>query len=64
MDKRNWLCKIRINGRICFSDYLTGPEVVNIMRGVDILESRTSETNGKQDIVIANNYFEIIMKEI
>lgn len=64
MDKRNWLCKIRINGRICFSDYLTAPEVVNLMMGVDILESKTSDRNGKQDIVITNTYFEINMKEI
>ena len=64
MDKRNWLCKIRINGRICFSDYLTNYEVVNLIRGVDILESRTSDIGGKQNIVIVNKYFEINMTEM
>lgn len=64
MDKRNWLCKIRIKGRICFLDYLTSSEVVNLMMGVDILNSRTSDSDGKQNIVISNKYFQIELNEL
>ena len=64
MCKRNWLCKMRINGRICFSDYLTSYEVVNLIMGVDILDSRISDRGGKQDIVISNKYFEVNLNEI
>lgn len=64
MDKKNWLCKIRIKGRICFLDYLTSYEVVDLMMGVDILQSKTSDSDGKQNIVISNNYFVIEMNEL
>lgn len=62
--KKNWLCKILIKGRICFVDYLTGYEVVNLMLGVDILNSRTSDSDGKQNIVISNKYFQIELNEL
>lgn len=64
MDKRNWLCRIRINGRICIANYLTSYEVVSLIKGVDILDSRTSDRGGKQDIVITNGYFEINITEL
>ena len=55
---------MRINGRICFSDYLTSYEVVNLIMGVDILDSRISDRGGKQDLVISNKYFEVNLNEI
>lgn len=64
MNKRNWLCKIRINGRICFSDYLTNYEVAILIMGVDVLDVKTHNRDDKQEIVISNKYFVIEMNEL
>lgn len=64
MDKKNWLCKIRLNGRIFFSDYLTSYEAVRLITGVDILDAITSDRDGKQHITILNKYFEINLIEL
>lgn len=65
MNKKNWLCKIWINGRMCFSDYITNDEVINLILSIDSSDVHTFDgRDGKQDIVIINRYIEININEM